>query len=194
MIDTKAPAVDADFAATAKVAVSTRTATLFNALAIAAAALAALLPVALAAYWISVSAEQAGAAMGLSAGSVQLDLATRGGALLLSLLAVAPLSWGLMRARTCFGEFAKGRPFSAKGIAGLRDFAVGMGLSVLTRPLSYTLLSILLSWQAPAGMRQLAIQLDSDTLILALFAAVVASLAWAMQKAAIIAEEHSQFV
>ena len=43
-------------------------------------------------------------------------------------------------------------------------------------------------------MRQLAVSIDSDTLIMALFAATVASLAWAMEKAAAIAEENSQFI
>ena len=115
-------------------------------------------------------------------------------AILVSVLTVAPLAWGLLRLRVCFSQFAQGRPFAARGIAGLRDFAVGMGLAVIAKPIGFTLLTLLLSWNAPAGMRQLAVQIDSDTLIMALFAATVASLAWAMEKAAAIAEENSQFV
>ncbi|MCS6758219.1 MAG: hypothetical protein MO852_03275 [Candidatus Devosia euplotis] len=99
-----------------------------------------------------------------------------------------------MRLRVCFAEFAKGRPFAARGIAGLRDFATGTALAAIAKAIGFTLLTLLLTWNAPAGHHQIAIQLNSDMLIMALFAATIASLSWAMEKAAAIAEENSQFV
>ena len=195
MIDTKAPPMDASFSSVAKLTVDGRTALMFRLLAVGATALAALLPLAVIGHWLTVA--PADVAQGLRMAPVvlsDLNPLQRLGAAGLSLLSVLPLSWGLVRARACFAQFAQGRPFAAKGIAGLRDFAIGMGLSVIAKPVSTLLLSMLLSWSAPVGQRQLIVQVDSDMLIMALFAATIAALGWAMQKAAAIAEENSQFV
>ncbi|MDB5528085.1 MAG: hypothetical protein JWR51_1188 [Devosia sp.] len=195
MIDTKAPPMDTLFSPVAGIAVDGRTALLFRVLAVAATALAALLPLGMIGHWLTVAPDDLAQAMRMAPTALgDLNAPLRLGAAGLSLLAVLPLSWGLVRVRACFTEFAQGRPFVARGIAGLRDFAIGMGLSVVAKPVSAMLLSILLSWNAPAGQRQLIIQFDSDTLIMALFAATIAALGWAMQKAAAIAEENSQFV
>ncbi|MEO5807065.1 DUF2975 domain-containing protein [Devosia sp.] len=195
MIDTRAVPLDPSQFLTQTVAVDGRTALMFNSLAVGSVALAALLPLGVVAYWGVVEAGGAGQTMGFTPQLLpHLDLGMRLGAIGISLLAVAPLCWGLLRLRSCFSQFAQGRPFAARGIGGLRDFAAGMAVSVLAKPISFTLLTLLLSRNAPAGQRQLAIRLDSDTLVMALFAATIASLAWAMQKAAAIAEENSQFV
>jgi hypothetical protein len=175
--------------------IAARTVLLFRILAVLAATLAALLPLAVALYWLVIDREGVLNQTGFAPEVMPVfDAPLRFEAILVSVLTVAPLAWGLLRLRVCFSQFALGRPFAARGIAGLRDFAVGMGLAVIAKPIGFTLLTLLLSSNAPAGMRQLAIQIDSDTLIMALFAATVASLAWAMEKAAAIAEENSQFV
>jgi hypothetical protein len=195
MIDTKAPPMDTSFSSVAKLAVDGRTALLFRLLAVGATALASVLPVAVIGYWLTVAPEDVAQNLRMAPAVLgDLNPLLRLGAAGLSLLSVLPLSWGLVRARACFAQFAQGRPFAAQGIAGLRDFAIGMGLSVIAKPVSTMLISILLSWSAPAGQRQLIIQIDSDMLIMALFAATIAALGWAMQKAAAIAEENSQFV
>jgi hypothetical protein len=195
MIDTKAEPLFASQIAGVSVPVAARTALLFRILAVAAATLAALLPMAVALYWMMVARDDVLRQMGLAPELLPaFDSWLRLAAAFVGILTVAPLSWGLLRLRVCFAQFAQGRPFAARGIAGLRDFAAGMGLAVIAKPIGFTLVVLLLSWNAPPGMRQLAIQLDSDTLIMALFAATVASLGWAMEKAAAIAEENSQFV
>ena len=193
MIDTRAVPLDA--VQLAVVPVDGRTALMFNGLAVGAVALAALLPLGVVAYWGLVGADEAAQAMAFGPKVMpRLGIGMRLGAMAINLVALAPLAWGLLQLRTCFSQFALGRPFAAKGIAGLRDFAAGMALSVLFKPIGFTLMTLLLSMNAAPGQRQLAIRLDSDTLIMALFAATVASLGWAMQKAAAIAEENSQFV
>jgi microcompartment protein CcmL/EutN len=40
----------------------------------------------------------------------------------------------------------------------------------------------------------LVVLIDSDMLLLAMFAGTIAAVAWAMEKAAAIAEENSQFI
>ncbi|WP_428685853.1 hypothetical protein [Reyranella sp.] len=89
---------------------------------------------------------------------------------------------------SCFVYFGCGCPKTS----GLRDFALGAGLSPLTKPLAGMLFMLALSWNGDP--KQIAIEISSDVMILALFAGVVAALAWAMGKAAALAEENSQFV
>jgi hypothetical protein len=195
MIDARAKPLDAAYPTARVVPVTARTAMVFNGLAVGAAALAALLPLGVVGYWAVAGMADVAQSMGFVPEVMPVfDPVMRAGAIVLSLLPVLPLSWALLRLRTCFGEFAQGRPFAARGIAGLRDFATGVMIGTVAKPISFTLLSLLLSWHAPAGRHQLAIRLDSDTLIMALFAATIASLGWAMQKAAAIAEENSQFI
>ena len=195
MIGTKAEPLLVSQITGFSIPVAARAALLFRVLAVAAATLAALLPLAVVLYWLLIERDDVLRQMGFAPEIMPaLDPLLRLVAILISLLTIAPLAWGLVRLRVCFTQFAQGRPFAARGIAGLRDFATGMGLAVIAKPIGFTLLVLLLSWNAPAGMRQLAIQIDSDTLIMALFAATVASLAWAMEKAASIAEENSQFI
>lgn len=195
MIDTKAPPLHAAQFAPFSIPVAARTALVFNMLAVAAAAIAALLPLAVVLYWSMVDPSELAQPSGLAPEILaEFGASQRAGAALITALTVLPLSWGLVRLRVCFIEFAKGRPFAARGIAGLRDFATGAALAALAKLIGFTLLTLVLSWNAPPGMRRLAIQIDSDMLIMVLFAATVASLGWAMEKAAAIAEENSQFI
>lgn len=152
----------------------------FAALGAAAAGLAVLLPALAIWFWLNDGSRVAeGKVMWLVA------VAT-------ALLHLLPLSWGLLRLRVCLGSFAAGRPFDAKGIAGLRDFALFTALSALAKPVAGMLFMLAMSWEG--GPRQIAVEISSDVMILALFAGVVGALAWAMQKAALLAEENSQFV
>ncbi len=152
----------------------------FSVLAIAALALAVLLPVGIMVYWIGATPP------GFQDGALFAGL-------LVSLIGVAPLSWGLLRARRCFVEFGAGRLFSTAGISGLRDFAIGTGISAALRPVTTASLG-LLPGAGGTGPHQLVLDISSDTLILALFAATIAALSWAMQKAAALAEENNRFV
>lgn len=195
MIDTRASAVEADFAFHHSVVVTTRMQFVFNGLAITAVTLAALLPLLAATYWLTVSPEEAARLVAIPLGvPANFDMGMRLAALLTGLLQLLPLSWALMRLRRCLSAFARGRLFTSEGIAGLRDFAIGTATSALLNPVSAMLLGLVLSWNAGPGRRQLVLQVGSDMLILALFAAVIATLTWAMGKAAAVAEENSQFV
>lgn len=195
MIDTKADPLHAGHFAGFSIPVTSGTARLFNLLAIAAVAIAAVLPLAVVLYWMLVNQSEIARLNGFGPGVLaEFGTLQRLGAAAISVATILPLSWGLVRLRVCFIEFAQGRPFAANGIAGLRDFAAGMAVAALAKPVGFTLLTLLLTWNAPPGMRQIAIQINSDMLIMALFAATVAALGRAMEKAAAIAEENSQFV
>lgn len=181
MKDETAPAFGHESApAAAAYALPPRTRMAFGALGLMATSLAVLLPALAIGYWLS-----DGAALAQGPVSRTVAIAT-------ALLQFLPLSWGLLRLRVCLARFSAGRPFDADGIAGLRDFALGTVLCALARPLAGTLLLLSLSWER--GQKQITIEVSSDVMILALFGGVVAVLAWAMQKAAALAEENSQFV
>lgn len=104
------------------------------------------------------------------------------------------LCWSLWRVRSCFDEFAKGRLFSQRAIAGLRDFAIGMVLGALASPIANTLLHLVLTWNAPEGQRVMVIALSSDTFLGLIFAGIIAIICWVMGEAAEVAEENAQFV
>ena len=120
MIDIKADPLHPMPMPGAAVPVAAGTSILFNGLAVAAGALAALLPIAICLYWSLADREQLLLSLGSGAhGSGNLDSMQRLWAAAVSVLAAMPLSWGLVRLRVCFIEFARGRPFAARGIAGL---------------------------------------------------------------------------
>ncbi len=96
----------------------------FSALAVVAFGLAALLPTLAIAYWLFFSA------------SVAHGVGIRIVAIVTALLHLLPMSWGLLRLQVCLRQFAGGRPFAAKGIAGLRDFALGIGASAVAKPVA----------------------------------------------------------
>lgn len=164
----------------AALGLSPRTRIAFSALGVVAVGLAVLLPALAIGYWL-LGSERVVHGTGMQI----VAIAT-------ALLHLLPMSWGLLRLRACLAQFAAGRPFAAEGIAGLRDFALGTGLSALAKPLAGMLFTLALSWNG--GPKQIAIEISSDVMILALFAGVVASLAWAMEKAAVLADENSQFI
>jgi hypothetical protein len=147
---------------------------LFNGLGVTAVAFAALLPPAVVLYWLTIGQRLMAAIVGLST--------------------VIPLAWGLSRLRTCLSCFASGHPFATEGISGLRGFALGAMLAALAQLIGHTLMGLVLTMNAVPGHRQVIVRIDAEMLLLALFAGIVASLVWALERASLIAEENSQFV
>ena len=112
----------------------------------------------------------------------------------LAMLPLAVLAYGLENARRCFAGFADGRFFSLQADARLRRFAIAAGMSALLQPIAETALSLLLSINGLPGSRTLRLEIGSETLIMIVFAGTVAVIAWLMAEAAMMAEEHEQFV
>ncbi len=168
---------------------------LFHVLAIIAGAVAALLPIGLVGFWMGVVSDGVwGSAVPGLPIHAELDLGKRVGAAILGFIPMGLLVWGILRVRQTFMAFAGGEVFSARAISGLRDFAIGVGTSALIKPLITALLSLFLTWDAPAGSRQLVLQFGSDTALFVLFAGAFLAATWSMQRAALLAEENSQFV
>lgn len=178
-----------------RIEVEPRMVLLFNGLGVAAVALATLLPMLTAGHWLTIDVSAAQQMTGLGQDVLPaITMGQRIAAAFVACLATLPLAWGLIRLRTCLSCFAAGRPFASKGIAGLRDFALGGPLAALAQLVSHTLMILALTWTAAPGHKQLSLSLDSNMLLLALFAGTIAAMAWAMEKAALLAEENSQFI
>lgn len=187
--------MSAAFESESAVDVAPRMALLLNALSIAAVALATLMPMAVVLHWLFIDTGEVRNMVGLGPELLpDFTLGQRIAAAAVVLLVTLPMAWGLIRLRICLSSFASGHPFASRGIAGLRDFALGGLLAALAQFLGHTLLRLVLTWTAAPGHRQFAISIDSTTLMLAMFAGIVAALAWAMEKAAAIAEENGQFI
>ncbi|MBJ3784611.1 hypothetical protein [Devosia sediminis] len=175
--------------------VAPRMGLLFNGLAIGSVTLATLLPIVSVTYWLLVDPGEARQAVGLPPELLpDIAMGQRLAAAVVALVICLPMAWGFARLRTCLANFAAGRPFTVEGIAGLRDFALGGMLAALAQLLGHTAMGLVLTWTAAPGHRQLVLRIDSDMLLLAMFAGTVAALAWAMEKAAALAEENSQFI
>jgi hypothetical protein len=168
---------------------------LFNGLGVTAVAFAALLPPAVVLYWLTIAPEDIRALLALTADVLpDISLGQRLTAAIVGLSTVIPLAWGLSRLRTCLSCFASGHPFATEGISGLRGFALGAMLAALAQLIGHTLMGLVLTMNAVPGHRQVIVRIDAEMLLLALFAGIVASLVWALERASLIAEENSQFV
>ena len=110
------------------------------------------------------------------------------------LIATLPLSFGLIRLAACFRGFAAGELFATTTIAGLRDFAAAMLFWSLAQPLFRMLGGLVLTWSAPPGERQLAVQLGSDTVLLGMFALSILIVSWVLTEASALSEENAQFI
>jgi hypothetical protein len=172
-----------------------RIATLSQLTRIAALAIAVALPLLGLVYWGFAPAETlAGAVLVPAAWLAEFGLGQRALATLLALLPVLPLSWGLLRLATALEAFRQGRPFGLTAATGMRDFAIGVFACTVLKLVSGALLSVVLSWNAPAGQKQLAISVSSDMLLMLLVGAVLTLVGWALTEAAAIAEENAQFI
>lgn len=153
--------------------------------------LAIALPVLAAVYWGLASGTEIALAAGLGDRPVELNLAGRVGAAILSVIPVLALSWGLWRLAATLQHFGQGQPFAPAAARGFRDFGVGVVISALLKPLAGTALSVLITWDGP---KALAIGISSDTLLLLLLGGVMTLMGWALSEAAALQEENAQFV
>ncbi len=172
-----------------------RIATLSQLTRVAALLIAVALPLAGLAYWGFAPADAlAGAALVPAAWLAEFGLGQRALASALAVLPVLPLSWGLLRLATALEAFRQMKPFGLAAATGMRDFAIGVFACTVLKLISGTLLSVVLSWNAPAGQKQLAISLSSDMLLMLLVGAVLTLVGWALAEAAALAEENAQFI
>ncbi|MCD7059066.1 DUF2975 domain-containing protein [Pelagibacterium xiamenense] len=156
---------------------------------------AIVLPVGMALFWFTLDRSGLANLLHIPAGAPRpVGLLERGAGFGLSMIPLGILVFGLIRLRACLAAFLSGAIFSSAASGGLRDFAIAIGASALIKPFIGALLSLVLSWSAPPGQRMIAFYVSSDTILFVLFAGTISAMAWAMQQAALLAEENAQFV
>jgi len=101
---------------------------------------------------------------------------------------------GLWNVRMLFGCYARGEVFSPAPAAFIRNLGLVMLASVGVSLLMPIAGSLLLTYDNPAGSRQLSIGVSSDTYMLVLLGGLFLVIGWVMREAARISEENSRFV
>ncbi|MGX5828667.1 DUF2975 domain-containing protein [Mesorhizobium sp. 43Arga] len=158
-------------------------------------ALAILLTIGLLFYWLTVSASSIATDAQIPQEWLsEFGLGRRLAGFAISFVPLACLVTALMSARRCFSAFAAGDFFGQGAIGNLRYFGLGLLASALLKPVSAAALSVLLSWDAPAGQHRLTLGLDSDTILALLAAGIIAVITWVMAEASALADENAQFI
>lgn len=93
-----------------------------------------------------------------------------------------------------FGEYRRGRVFSAASLAHLRRFSWALVGLALVQPLSRVLMSVAISLDNPPGHRHLVVSFSSNDFAVLLLGLVFVAIARVMVEAARAAEEVEQFV
>lgn len=114
--------------------------------------------------------------------------------LLLTVLYVATGLAGLYFLRRAFANFAKGELFNHSNSRDLRLFSIFLFAQALAKPLHFSLSSMLLSINHPAGQKMLSISLGSGeikVIVLAMMLWVISDLLVSASK---IENENKQFI
>lgn len=168
---------------------------LSRSMALVCLATSALLTAAMAVYWATTPTAALFSHAGLpNFPTHDIDIATRLFAFAIALIPLGALVYGLLCMRRCFAAFARGDVFAPGPVRQLRLFAIAIAASALLKPFAGAALSVLLSMRGTTGMKTLAFNIGSDTLIALVFAGTVSVIAWVMSEALAIAEENRQFV
>jgi hypothetical protein len=116
---------------------------------------------------------------------------------LLLLLIAAPLGlaiYGLWQVRSLFASFSRGEVFSA----GAATYIHRTGIVILASPILNivfgAIISVLLTYDNPAGSRQLAVSMSSGAIGLVIIGGLLIVIGWTMLEAARLQEENKQFV
>ena len=165
-------------------------------LAWACLAAAIALPFGVLAYWLLADSTELAALGHLRAEAVQGYLLAwqRLAGALVTLAPAGLASLGLWHAHRCFRGFSRGEVFTAGAVRRLRSFAGCMGGSALAAIVAGPVLSVLLTWGNPPGMRQLTLGIGSDHLFTLLFAGMVWLMAAVIGQGKALADENASFV
>ena len=107
---------------------------------------------------------------------------------------LAALCYGLYRLFSLFQLFARSIYFTASTVSHLLAFALALLVAVVASMLSNTALSLVATWNNPEGLRALNVSFGSHELLLLLFAAVFAVIAWVFTEAILLAEENAEII
>ncbi len=154
------------------------------------------LPAALVVYWVVADQDWLAVHAHLSASQVTgpLQLWQRVAAAAAMAIPLGLLLAGLWQAQRCFAQFAEGQVFTSEATRLLQRFAGWVAAAALGAIAAPAVVSVLLTWNNPPGMRHLAVGVGSDHVFTLFFAAMVWLMAAVIGQGQILAEENQRFV
>lgn len=109
-------------------------------------------------------------------------------------LSLLPLLVAMIHLRRLFALYARGEILTRACGAHIRCAGVALVILAAMQVLAYPVQVLVLTAANPPGTRQVAIALNSDSLLLAMAGAVLVVIGWVMAEAAAAAEENAAFV
>lgn len=125
---------------------------------------------------------------------IQLDMGSRIGALLATLLPAGISVFALSQMWALFSCFARGELLAPTPASHLRRLGLALCLLAAAQPLGRTLTILALTLGNPQGERQLSFSLSSDHYLSLLFGLLLLALAQVLHEAARVADENAEFV
>lgn len=113
---------------------------------------------------------------------------------LISLASASLVLYGLWRLRGVFQSFEEGIFFTSATIKGIRTFALMIVLTVIVRPITGALLSVLLTLNNPSGERSLSITFGSGHIEILFVGLVFFAIAHVMSEGQKLADENAQII
>lgn len=130
----------------------------------------------------------------LSAVPVTLTGNTRLLGFLVSMIPLSVLFYALHQAYELFDGFRLGRIFTDDAPIRLRRIGLCMIALAILRPITGTLLGLVLTASNPAGQKVLALGISVDDYMIALFGGLILAIAHVMLEAARMADDHRQII
>jgi hypothetical protein len=113
---------------------------------------------------------------------------------LISLAASMLVVYALWQLRKLFVLFQQGVVFSAQTTRALNLFGIALLASVILKPITTAILSVVLTWGNPSGQRSVTVSLGSNELMLLLFAATFLAITWVFREGQRLSQENAEFV
>jgi hypothetical protein len=154
------------------------------------------LPVALAAYWSTVTSTELAVQGSLPSLAIQQQLLPwqRWSAGATMAVPLALMLVGVWQARLCFAHFAQGLVFTAQVARYLRNAAAFMAIAGVAAVVCGAAASVILTWTNAPGTRQLSIAFSSNHIFTLFFAALIWMMADVIAKGRALVEENESFV
>ncbi len=132
--------------------------------------------------------------LGLGTAPVALDFSTRLAGFAVSMIPLAVLFYALLQAFELFDGYRKGQLFTANAPMRLRRIGFSMLILAALRPLSGTLLGLVLTMAHPSGQKVLAFSFSLDDYMIAAFGGLILAIGHVMVEAKRLADDHNQIV
>ena len=112
----------------------------------------------------------------------------------LNLLPLAVTLYALFNLQKLFGLYATGQVFTSETVRCFRNMGWALIIMMPVNILFHSALSVLLSFDHPAGERMLAVSLSSNHLGMAIVGTVIVIISWVMAEATRIAQENAEII